>query len=139
MWFTMSNLQRYFEIKSSRLTFEGESGEEVPLLRLTSLSRWSVVKFKTPCNFDESSYVASVLLPRVIYENIDIVFIEIYRIQLSMLKVIFLKYIPFRLKKLSFLSITNKNGDIGKGTQSGTMKREMLNEANFNQTNFLFL
>jgi hypothetical protein len=29
-------------------------------------------------NFEESSYVARVFLPRAIYENIDIVFIEFY-------------------------------------------------------------
>ena len=29
-------------------------GEEVALLRLTSLSRWSKAKFKSPCNFEES-------------------------------------------------------------------------------------
>ena len=30
LWFTMSNLHRYFEIKSTTgLTFEGDSGEEV--------------------------------------------------------------------------------------------------------------
>ena len=43
-----SNLHRYFEIKSSGLTFEGDSGKEVTLWRLTSISRWSVEKFKSP-------------------------------------------------------------------------------------------
>jgi hypothetical protein len=53
--------------------------------QLTSLSHWSKVKFKSPCNFEESSYVAArVFSPLVIYENVDIdivhAFIEIYRI-----------------------------------------------------------
>jgi hypothetical protein len=59
------------------LTLEGE---EVALWRLTSLSRWSKAKFKSPCNFEESPYVAArVFSPLVIYENEDIVhmFIEI--------------------------------------------------------------
>jgi hypothetical protein len=30
----------------------------------------------------------------------------------------------------------NENADIGKVMQSGTVKREMLTEATFNQTNF---
>jgi hypothetical protein len=33
-----------------------------------------------PCNFEESPYVARVFLPRDIYENIDIVFMEFYGI-----------------------------------------------------------
>jgi hypothetical protein len=73
----MSNLHRYFEIKSSGFTVEDDSGEEVTLWRLTSLSRWSVAKFKSTYNFEELPYVACVFFPRVIYENIDIVFIEI--------------------------------------------------------------
>jgi hypothetical protein len=28
LWYTMSNLHRYFKIKSSGLTFEGNSGKE---------------------------------------------------------------------------------------------------------------
>jgi hypothetical protein len=35
------------------LTFEGDSGEEVTLWRLTSLFRWSKAKFKSPFNFEE--------------------------------------------------------------------------------------
>jgi hypothetical protein len=57
--------------------------KEVALWRLTSLSRWSKAKFKSPCNFEESPYVtARVFSPLAIYENVDIVhvFIEIYRI-----------------------------------------------------------
>ena len=50
--------------------------KEVALWRLTSLSRWSKAKFKSPCNFEESPYVA-----RLIYENVVIVFIEIYCIR----------------------------------------------------------
>jgi hypothetical protein len=52
---------------------------------LTSLSRWSKAKFKSPCNFEESPYVAArVFSPLVIYENVDImhVFIEVYRIRI---------------------------------------------------------
>jgi hypothetical protein len=37
-------------------------------------------KFKEPCNFEESPYVARIFLPRAIFENVDIVFIEIYGI-----------------------------------------------------------
>jgi hypothetical protein len=59
---------------------------------LTLPFRWSKAKFKSPCNFEESTYVA-----RVIYENVAIVFIEIYRIR----------------------SITNNIGAIVKGTQPG--------------------
>jgi hypothetical protein len=61
------------------LTFEGDSSEEVDLGSLTSFSRWSKAKFMSPCNFEESTYAARVFL-RVIYENVDIVFIDIYRI-----------------------------------------------------------
>jgi hypothetical protein len=66
------------------LTLEGDSGEEVALWRLTLLSRWSIAKFKAPCNFEELPYVAArVFSPLVIYKNVDIVhvFIEIYRIR----------------------------------------------------------
>jgi hypothetical protein len=53
------------------------------------------MKSKLPWNFEESTYVASVFLPHVIYENVDIVFIGIYNKHvahpLSILKVIFLK------------------------------------------------
>jgi hypothetical protein len=59
-------------------TFEGDTGEEVTLLGLTSLSLWSKEKFKLPCNFEESPYVDPVFLPHVIYENVNILFIEIY-------------------------------------------------------------
>jgi hypothetical protein len=55
-----------------------------PCKRLTLLSRWSKAKFKSPCNFEESPYVAArIFSPLVIYENVDIVhmFIEIYRIR----------------------------------------------------------
>jgi hypothetical protein len=53
-------------------------GEEVALWRLTSLSRWSKAM---PCNFEESPYVAHIFSLRVICENVDIMFIEIYRIR----------------------------------------------------------
>jgi len=55
----------------------------------------------------------------VIYENVDVIFIEIYHIHLSILKVIFFKSNPFRFKE-TFYSIKNKNGAIGRGTQSCT-------------------
>ena len=48
---------------------QGDSVEEVALRRLTLHSCWSKAKFKSACNFEESS----------IYENVDIVLIEIYR------------------------------------------------------------
>jgi hypothetical protein len=51
-------------------------GVEVALPRLTTLSRWSKAKFKSPCNLKKLPYVASIFLPRVIFENVDIVFIE---------------------------------------------------------------
>jgi len=63
------------------LMFEGDSGKQVTLLRLTSLSLRSKEKFKLPYNFEETPYVDPVFLPRVIYENVNILFIEIYRIQ----------------------------------------------------------
>ena len=72
------------KVENAGLTLEGEV---VALGRLTSISRWSKVKFKQPCNFEESPYVVRVFLPRAIYENIDIVFIEFYGI----LKVTFLE------------------------------------------------
>jgi hypothetical protein len=70
-----------YSLLQSGLSLEGE---EVALWRLTSLSRWSKAKFKSPCNFEESPYVAAhVFSPLVIYENVNIVhvFIEIYRIR----------------------------------------------------------
>ena len=74
------------------LTFEGDSVEEVVLWSLSSLSK---TKSKSPWNFEESTYVASVFLPLVIYENVDIVFIGIYNkhlsYPLSILKEIFMK------------------------------------------------
>jgi hypothetical protein len=78
-------------------------------------------------------------LPRVIDENIDIVFIENYRIHEVFWKLFSWNVIHFGLKKLSFWSVTNKNADIGKVTQSSTVNQEMLNEATFNQTNFWFI
>ena len=53
------------------LTLERDSGEEVALWRLTSLSCRSKAKFKSPCNFEETPYVvARVFSPLVIYENV---------------------------------------------------------------------
>ena len=60
------------------LTFESDSGEEAALWRLTSLSRLLKAKFKLPCNFEESPYVTRIFLPCVIYENVNIMFTEIY-------------------------------------------------------------
>ena len=48
----------YFLFRKQR-TLEGDLVEEVALWRLTSLSRWSKAKFKSPCNFEESPYVAA--------------------------------------------------------------------------------
>jgi len=81
------------------LTLEGDSGEEVALWRLTSLSRWSKEKFKSPCNFEESPYVAACAFsPLVIYENVDIVQCLLKSIVsvISILKVIFLESNPLR-------------------------------------------
>jgi hypothetical protein len=64
----------------SKLTLEGDSGKEVALWRLTLFSRWSKAKFKSACNFEESPYDGSIFLPCVIYINVDIMFIGIYRI-----------------------------------------------------------
>jgi hypothetical protein len=44
-------------------------------------------------------YAACVILPHAIYENVDIVFIEIYWYSLSILEVTFLKINPFRFKE----------------------------------------
>jgi hypothetical protein len=84
----MSSMNRLFNVvlnmnyEYAGLTLEGDSGKEVTLWRLTSLSCWSKAKFKSPWNFEESLYVAACLFsPLVIYENVDIVFIEIYRIR----------------------------------------------------------
>ena len=71
-----------FALRLTGLTSEGDSGEEFceGLLRVPL---WSKAKFKSPCNFEESPYVAPRLFSLlVIYENADIVhlFIEIYRI-----------------------------------------------------------
>jgi hypothetical protein len=41
-----------------------------------------------------------------------------------------------KVKSTSTSDFSNKNADIGKVMQSGTVKREMLTEATFNQTNF---
>ena len=69
----------FVPLNDSGLTLEGDSGEEVALWRLTSLSRWLKAKFKSPCNFDEFPYVTV----RVFSPLVDIVhlFIEIYRIR----------------------------------------------------------
>ena len=87
-----------------RFTFEGDSVEEVVLGSLTSLSHWSKMKSK-------STYVASVFLPGVIYENVNIVFIGIYNkhllYPLSILKVIFVKSNSFRFKE-TLISFNNK-------------------------------
>jgi hypothetical protein len=43
----------------SSFHMQGDSGKEVALWRLTSLSHWSKAKFKSSCNFEESPYVAA--------------------------------------------------------------------------------
>ena len=53
-------------------------GEVVALGGLASVSRWSGARFRWPCNFEESPYVARVFLPRAICESVDIVFTEFY-------------------------------------------------------------
>ena len=58
---------------------------------------------------------------------------------LSILEVTFLKINPFRFMKLLFRSISNTNGTRRNGAQPGTLLREMLIEATFNQTNFWFI
>jgi hypothetical protein len=74
--------------------FEGDSVKKVILWSLTLLSRWSKTNSKLHCNFEELTYVARIFLPRVIYENVDIVFIGIYNkhvlYPLSILKLILL-------------------------------------------------
>jgi hypothetical protein len=81
----------------SGLTLEGDSGEEVTLWRLTSLSRWSKAKFKSPwrvglccrphifstCHLWKCRYSARV------YWNLSYLL-------LSILKVIFLESNPLR-------------------------------------------
>ena len=62
------------------LTFKDDSGEEVALWRLTSLSCLSKTKFKSACNFEEMPYVARIFLLNVISDIVDMVFIEIYRV-----------------------------------------------------------
>lgn len=59
----------FIDRHKSGLTFERDSGEGVTLWSLTWLSR-----SKLP-------YVARIILPCVIYENVDVVFIEIYQMQ----------------------------------------------------------
>ena len=62
--------------------------------------RWRIkVKLKLPSNFEESPYVAHIFLPHVIYENVDVVFIEIYRIHEVFWKWFSWKVIHFGLKK----------------------------------------
>jgi hypothetical protein len=83
--------------------------------------------------------VACIFLPRVIYENVNIVFIELYRIHKVFWKWFSYKVIHFGLKNLSYYSITNKIGSIGKGGLSCTVQKAMLTKATFNQTNFWFI
>jgi len=70
LWFKMSNLHRYFEIKSSGFTLEDDSGEEVTMWRLTSLSRWSVAKLKSTYNFEELPYMWPVYFSHVSFMKI---------------------------------------------------------------------
>lgn len=59
---------------------------------------------------------SEVFLPRVIYKNVDIMFIS---------KWFSCKVMHFGLKKISFHSITNKNCAMWKGMQSCTMPWDM--------------
>ena len=82
----MSRHVEFLKSEGVGLTLEDDSGEEVALWRLISLSRWSKANFKSPCNFEESPYIAAdVFSPLVVYENVDIVhvFIEISPIMTS--------------------------------------------------------
>jgi hypothetical protein len=57
-------------------------------VKVDSPSSWSKTKLKSHCNFEKLPYVAPVFLPCVIYENVDIMFIEkhVYSIQVVQLK-----------------------------------------------------
>ena len=54
----------------------------------------TLVTFVSQVEIETPNYIFLVFYPCVIYENVDIVFIEIYCIGLSILKVIFLKSNP---------------------------------------------
>jgi hypothetical protein len=107
---------------------------QVKKWRLTSLSHWSKVKVKSPCNFLKSPPMSPTYFYHVSFMKLSIswVFFKKSIVSISILKVVFFKVIHFSLKKLSFWSITNKNGDIGKVMQSGTVQWEMLNCFQFN-------
>jgi hypothetical protein len=68
---------------------------------LTSLSRRSKAKFKSPRNFEETPYVAArVFSPLVIYENVDIVHVfivqgDFFALQREPWSVVFSGYFGF--------------------------------------------
>ena len=86
---------------SPGLTLEGNSGKEVALWRLTSPSRWSKAKYKSPCNFEESP----AYFPYVSFMKMSISCLLKYIV--SVLKVIFLKSNPLRFKE-TLISFNNK-------------------------------
>jgi hypothetical protein len=76
-------MSRHVEFLKSGVHVGGRFERRSHLMEVNFASRWSKAKFKSPCNFEESPYVATrVFSALVIYENVDIVqvFIEIYHI-----------------------------------------------------------
>ena len=106
------------------LTFEDNSGKEVVLWRLASLSRLSKAKFKSPCNFEESPCRTHIFATFHLWNCLYRVYWNL-SYPLSILKVIFLKSDPFRFKETIILV-------------NNIVQREMLTEATFKQTNFDF-
>jgi len=73
-------------------------------VKVDSPSSWSKAKLKSHCNFEKLPYVAPVFLPCVIYENVDIMFIDIihvYSIQVVQLKLVEGKNNKYEKKKNS--------------------------------------
>jgi hypothetical protein len=65
-YFLRKSLSKYLILRSPTapgLTFEGNSAKEISLWGLASLSCGSKAKSNSPCNFEESSYVARICLP----------------------------------------------------------------------------
>ena len=136
------------KIQQTRAHVEGDSGEEVILWRLTSLYRWSKTNFKSPCNFEELSYGACLFSSCVIYENVDIVFIEIYCILMFSLKRFSWKTIHYGWKKpgiiinslivASIMQKQKKEKLQNKQWRHWKCWLNLLSEATFNKTNFFF-
>ena len=62
------------------LTFEGDSDKEIPLWGLASFSRGSKAKSNSPCNFEDSSYVARIFLPVPFMKmSTSCLFISVYK------------------------------------------------------------